>query len=99
MLVVLAFAALLVGIGVVCPMLIGSAATGMESAVGRLEREQKELAVTASELSAQVSALSAPERVAEQAVELGMGPATSVGYLSVDSALAAPEDYTTLAGR
>lgn len=86
------FAVLLVAVGVVIPMLVGAAATGVESSVGRLERQEKELTASVSALSAQVSALSAPERVAEQAEDIGLGPAVEVRYLEL-------EDYISVAGR
>lgn len=96
---VMAMAVLLVGLGFVCPVLVSSAATGVESAIGRLDTQQRELAAAASALSAQVSALSAPERVAVQATGLGLGPAASVQYLKVGSGVAAVEGDTTIAGR
>ncbi len=89
---VILFAVLLVAVGVVIPMLVGAAATGVESSVGRLERQEKELTASVSALSAQVSALSAPERVAEQAEDIGLGPAVEVRYLEL-------EDYISVAGR
>ncbi len=92
-------AMLFLAVGFVCPVLVGSATTGVESAMGRLESQEKELAAAASELSAQVSALSAPDRVAEQAVELGLVPATSVHYLAATQEEAAVEGDTTVAGR
>jgi cell division protein FtsL len=96
---VVLLAALLLAVGIVSPVLIGSTATGVESTIGRLESQEKELAATASALSAQVSTLSAPERVAEQAAELGLGPAASVRYLDpAEFAVTAGGD-TTVAGR
>ncbi len=96
---VVVLAALLLVVGIVCPVLIGSTATGVESAIGRLEAQERELAATASALSAQVSALSAPDRVAEQAAELGLGPAASVHYFSAADSAATAGGDTTVAGR
>ena len=96
---VVLLAALLLAVGIVCPVLIGSTATGAESAIGRLESQEKELAATASALSAQISALSAPDRVAEQAAELGLGPAASVRYLDPVEFAATAGGDTTVAGR
>lgn len=98
-LIALVLALLLLGAGVVCPVMVSSAATGVESAVGKLEIEQRQLAATGSALSAQVSALSSPERVAEQAEKLGLEPATSVHYVDMGSGAAASEGDTTIAGR
>ncbi|MGI5940114.1 MAG: hypothetical protein ACOX8V_05450 [Thermoleophilia bacterium] len=76
---------LVVGLGVICPMLVSSAATGLESQTGRLQEQQEELAAAASALSAQVSALSAPERIAEQAAVLGLAPAVTVRYVDAEA--------------
>jgi cell division protein FtsL len=98
-LLALAFAVLLLGVSVVVPTLVGSAATGVESAVGQLEAKQKELATAASVLSAQISALSAPERVTKEATQLGLVPAQSVHYLQAETVTTVPEGDTTVAGR
>lgn len=98
-LLALVFASLLLGVSVVVPVLVNSAATGVESAVGQLEAKQQELATAASALSAQISALSSPERVTEQATQLGLGPARSVHYLQAETGTAASEGDTTVAGR
>lgn len=98
-LLALAFAVLLLGVSVVVPMLVGSATTGVESAAGQLESKQQELATAASVLSAQISALTAPERVTERATQLGLGPARSVHYLQAENGTAASEGDTTVAGR
>jgi cell division protein FtsL len=92
------FAALLLGVSVVVPVLVGSAATGVESAVGRLDAREKELATAVSAFSAEISALSSPERVTEQAAQLGLGPAQSVHYVQAETGTAAEGD-TTVAGR
>lgn len=98
-LLALVFAAVLLGASVVAPVLINSAATGLEKEVGQLERQQSSLAADAAALSAQISALSSPERVSEQAARLGLGPAQSVHYLELETGVAATEGDTTVAGR
>lgn len=98
-LVGLMLASLLLGASIVVPMLVSAAATEMESAIGELEIQQSEVAAATSALTAQVSALSSPERVAEQATQLGLVPAQSVHYLQVESGTAAAEGDTTVAGR
>ena len=96
----LVFAALLLGVSVVIPVLVSSAATGVESAVGRMDAREKELATAVSAFSAQISALSSPERVTEQAAQLGLGPAQSVHYVQAEiGTAAAAEGDTTVAGR
>ena len=90
---------LLLATGVVCPVLIGTATTGVESAMGRLESKQEELSALASELAAQVAALSAPDRIAEQAAEMGLVPATTVQYLDAAQDVAGTEGDTTAPGR
>ncbi len=90
---------LLLGACIVAPMLIHSAATGLEAEVGKIESQEKELAAATSALSAQISALSSPDRVAGQAARLGLGPAQSVHYLESDAHAAATEGDTTVAGR
>ncbi|OFW61041.1 MAG: hypothetical protein A2133_04565 [Actinobacteria bacterium RBG_16_64_13] len=98
-LVALAFTGLLLGALIVAPMLINSAATGAESEVGKLETQQKELTAQTGALAAQISALSSPERVAEQAARLGLGPAQSIHYVGTAAETAAVEGDTTVAGR
>ena len=93
------FAGVLLGALIVAPVLVSSAATGLETKVGQLESQEKQLATATSALSAQISALSSPDRVAEQAAELGLGPARSVRYLQVGSGSVATEGVTTVAGR
>jgi cell division protein FtsL len=80
--------AVLLGGSIVAPVLVSSAATGLEAKVGELESQQADLATAASGLSAQISALCSPERVADQATALGLGPAQSVQYLEGDTAVA-----------
>ena len=91
--VVVALAAVLLVIGVVSPVLISAAVTGMESEIGRLERQGQDLQARSSSLAAQVSTLSAPDRVAEQAMELGLGPAASVRYLEVPGGTTTAVDH------
>ena len=95
----LTFAALLLGALVIAPVLINSAATGLESAVGRAEAQQQQLSAETAALSAQISALSSPQRVAEQAARLGLGPALSVHYVQTGTETASAEGDTTVAGR
>lgn len=97
--VALVFAAALLGFAVISPILISAAATEVESAVGRAEAREHELAAATASLSAKISALSAPERVAEVASQLGLGPAEAVRYVDPDAAGAAVEGDTTPAGR
>ena len=99
MLLALVLAGVLVTAAIVAPVLINSAATGLESEVGRLEAQQHELAASTTALAAQISSLSSPERVAEQAARLGLGPAQSVEYVDIDTETAATEADTTVAGR
>jgi hypothetical protein len=98
-LLMLGLAGLLLGAAVICPVLLSSAATDVEAAVGRMEAQQRNLTEGATTLSAQISALSSPERVAEEANKLGMQPANSVHYLQVGVGTAATEGDTTVAGR
>jgi len=104
-LLAMVFVGVVLGALIVAPVLVSSAATGLEAEVGRLEVQENELAAANSALSAQISALASPDRVAEQAVKLGLGPAQSVHYLEVDGDLqvgsgpAVTEGDTTLAGR
>ena len=93
----LAFAVALLGLGIVSPMLLASGATDLESQVGRLENEQAQLTATIAGLSSQISGLSAPERVAEQATQLGLLPADTVHY--VQSGTEGTEVDITVAGR
>ncbi len=90
---VIALAAILLVIGVVTPVLISAAVTGMESEIGRLERQEQDLQARSSSLAAQVSTLSAPDRVVEQAMELGLGPAVSVRYLEVPGGTTTAGDH------
>jgi cell division protein FtsL len=71
----------------------------VESAVGQLETQQKQLTADNSSLSAQISALSSPDRVAEQAGRLGLEPAKSVEYVAAGTQTAVAEGATTVAGR
>ena len=98
-LLVLVFAGLLLAVAVVVPVLVNSAATGVESRVGQLEKQQTGLATATSALAVQISTLSSPGRVTEQAARLGLGPAQSVRYLEAGTETAASEGDTTVAGR
>lgn len=95
----LAFTAALLGAVIIAPVLINSAATGLETEVGQLETQQTELAAETAALSAQISALSSSNRVAEQAAQIGLGPAQSVRYMEIQTETAATEGDTTVAGR
>ena len=93
----LLFAAVLLGVSIVSPMLLSSGVTQVESQVGRMENNQAQLSATIEALSSQISALSAPDRVAEHATQLGLQPAEKVHYLQ--SGTAGTEGDTTVAGR
>ena len=68
--------------------------------MGRLERKQNELAAHClARCRADVATLSAPDRVAEQAPELGLAPAAKVHYLMPRRTVAVAEGDTTVAGR
>ncbi len=95
----LMFAGILLGAAVVAPVLVSSAATGLETEVGRLEMEQTALTADTAALSAQISALSSPQRVAEQAMRLGLGPAQSIQHVELAGGTAVTEGDTTVAGR
>lgn len=94
-----ALALVLVGSAVVAPVMINSATTQVESAVADLEAQQQELTADRSALAAQISSMSSPRRVAEQAAQLGLVPAEKVHYVTVESVLSVTEDDTTVAGR
>jgi cell division protein FtsL len=93
----LVFAALLLTASVVSPMLVSSRATDVESQVGRMENREAQLSASIEAVSSQISALSAPDRVAEQATRLGLQPAEQVHY--VQNGSAGTEGNTTVAGR
>jgi cell division protein FtsL len=95
--VALLFAATLLGVAIVTPMLLSSGVAEVESQVGRMESNQTQLSASIAALSSQISALSAPDRVAEQAAQLGLKPADKVHYLQ--SGAAGTEGDTTVAGR
>jgi cell division protein FtsL len=94
---VLVFAALLLSVAVVSPMLLSARATTAESQVGHMENTEAQLSASIAGLSSQIAALSSPERVAEQAAQLGLQPVERVFYL--ESASAGTEADTTVAGR
>jgi cell division protein FtsL len=95
----LLFSALLLGALVIAPVLISSTTTQMESQIGQKLSAQQDLMAETAALSAQISALSSPDRVAEQANRLGLGPAQSVEYIQTVTATAVTEGDTTIAGR
>jgi cell division protein FtsL len=92
-------AALFIGLLVVAPIMTNSAVAGMESAVGQAETQQQQLAADTAALSSQISSLSSPQRVAEQAAQLGLVPANDVSYLASGEQMLASEGDTTVAGR
>lgn len=94
---VLGFAAVLLCVAVVSPMLLSSRATELESQVGRMENTETQLSASIAALSSQIATLSAPERVAEQAAQLGLQPAERVYYMQ--SGPVGTEGDTTVARR
>jgi cell division protein FtsL len=98
-LAVLGAAAILLSVAVICPVLLSSSATDVEAAVGKMEAQQRDLTAAGMTLSAQISGLKSPERIAEEANKLGLQPAASVHYLQVDSGTDVAEGATTVAGR
>lgn len=78
---VLVFAAVLLGVSVVSPMLLSSRAAQLESRVGQMQNTETQLSVSIAALSSKNAALSSPERVAEQASQLGLQPADRVHYV------------------
>jgi cell division protein FtsL len=95
----LLFVAVLLGGAIVAPVLVSSAATGLEAKVGELESQQQDLATVASGLAAEISALSSPDRVADKAAALGLGPAQSVQYVEDGTGAKVTEGDTAVAGR
>ncbi len=89
----------LVGAIIVAPMMMSSAVAGVEAAVGQAEAQQEQLAAETAALAAQISSLSSPQRVADEAVQLGLAPASEVSYISSGGPLLAGESDTTVAGR
>ncbi len=98
-LVVLAFALVFVGSSVIVPVMVSSATTEVETAVGGVEATQNGLAADTASLAAEISALSSPQRVAEQAARLGMVPATDVSYVAATPGSQDPEGETEVADR
>ncbi len=97
-----AFGLLLVGSTIVAPMMTSAAVVGVEAAVGQAEALQEQLAAETAALAAQISSLSSPQRVAEEAAQLGLAPAQEVSYVSPELSggpMLASEGDTTLAGR
>jgi outer membrane murein-binding lipoprotein Lpp len=93
------FALLLIGLTIVAPIVASSAVAGLESAVGQAEAQQQQLAADTAALSSQVSSLSSPQRVANEAAQLGLVPANDVSYLPSGEQMLASEGDTTVAGR
>lgn len=98
-LAMLACAGMLLAAAVICPVLVNSAATDMEASLGRTEAQRRELGADGDTLSAQIAALSSPDRVTKEANKLGLQPAGSVHYLEVDADMSVAEGDTTVAGR
>lgn len=93
---------LLVGSTIVAPMMTSAAVAGVETAVGQAEALQEQLAAETAALASQISSLSSPQRVAEEAAQLGLAPAQEVSYVSPELSggpMLASEGDTTLAGR
>ncbi len=95
--VALILAAVFFARGVVSPMLLSSRATEPSPRWDAWRAQQAQLSAEITALSSQISALSAPDRVAEQAAQLGLGPAERVHY--VQTGTAATEGDTTVADR
>ena len=95
----LLFVGVVVGASIIAPVLVSAAGTGLEAQLGRLQVQQNELTASNAALSAQISALSSPERVADQATLLGLGPARSVRYVEIGTGTPVAEGDTTVAGR
>ena len=103
------FAAMVLGVVIIAPVLINSATRQTEAGVGKMQAQQDDLTAQTAALSAQISTLSSPDRVAEQASQLGLGPAESVHYVTSASQsatavagsaeTAAMDGDTTVAGR
>lgn len=93
----LVFATLLLGVAVVSPMLLSARATAAESQVGHMQNTETELSASIAALRSQIAALSAPDRVAEQASQLGLQPVERVYYL--ESGSTGTEADTTVANR
>ncbi len=98
-LLVALIAGVVLGTMIIAPVLVSSAATGIEAQVGQLEAQQEELSTATSGLAARISAMSSPDRIAEQAAQLGLGPAQSVQYMSAGDEPVGTEGDTTVAGR
>ena len=94
---VILFAAVFLAVLVVTPMLLSARAIQIESKVGQMENTEAQLSASIAALSSQIAALSSPERVAEQAAEIGLQPAERVHY--VPSGQPETEGNTTVAGR
>ncbi|MCL5734142.1 MAG: hypothetical protein M1274_00890 [Actinobacteria bacterium] len=95
----LGLAGMLLSAAVIIPLLLNSAATDTEALVGRVEAHERALTQAGGTLSAQISALGSPDRIAAEASKLGLQPASSVHYVEVDAGTAAAEGDTTVAGR
>jgi cell division protein FtsB len=98
-LVAATFAISLVGAAVVAPVILSSAAAAVEAAVGQAEAQQGQLTTDTAALTAQISSLSSPQRVAEEAERLGLVPADQVSYMSSQTQELASEGETIVAGR
>lgn len=92
-------AAAFISLCFVTPVLLRAATTDAESAVGKLQARQEQLKAENLALDARASSLRSPQRVSEQAAQLGLGPAQSVHYLELSTAVAALEDTGATAGR
>jgi cell division protein FtsB len=93
------FAVAFVGLTVVAPMMMSSKVAGVEAAVGQAEAEQQQLAADTAALAAQISSLTSPQRVAEEAAQLGLVPSQDVSYQSSGAPMVASDGETAVAGR
>jgi cell division protein FtsB len=93
------FAVGLVGLTVVAPMMMSTKVAGVEAAVGQAEAQQQQLAADTAALAAQISSLSSPQRVAEEAAQLGLVPSQDVSYQSSGGPMLASDGETAVAGR
>jgi hypothetical protein len=82
------------------PLLLNVASMRAEWQVSQLQTREDDLAAERSSLRAKVAALSSTQRIAEQAVALGLAPADPVDYLFLGGSGAVPsaEEVTDAGG-
>lgn len=85
----------------IIPVLVNSSTTDLEAATGRLQTKQQQLTQTGTDLSVQVSSLSSPARIAEEATKLGLRPvaSSSVRYIQLGVGSVVAEGETAVASR